>query len=59
MPIFCDSWTIPHLKWDDQLSPATVAKKDHWKAMVFEDTLGRLLLITAIVMRVVIDSLCM
>ena len=49
MPIFYESWPIPHLKWYDQLSPATLVKKDDLKAMIIEDTLGRLLL-TAIVM---------
>ena len=46
---FSGSRMIRHLKWYDQLSPATPGKKEHWTAIIFEDTLGRLLL-TAIVM---------
>ena len=39
---------IRHLKWYDQLSPATLLKMDDLKAMIFEDTLGRLLLTTIV-----------
>ena len=49
MSLFSGSWTIPHLKWYDHRPPSTPGKKDNLMAMIFEDTLGRLLL-TAIVM---------